>query len=1056
MDTNALLEQLGYKDSPFFLQGKALLDDPGYSHVFRRAQGSDSNEKSCSLIGVYALRQRDPESSNKGTIIPTVYVCKADNEAHAEKIHKRVWNQNVVPYLIVVTRKSFRLYPGFEYDPNLSDDERVLKVAKDANEVLSKFYALTAESIDSGKIWEKERISTERRVDRHLLANLKKLSVVLTDASGDYKLTIEHAHSLIGKYIYLRYLKDRGILSADNFANADVEEGHVFGRGAQKDKLYKLQTFLDGFLNGSVFPLPSRKHIQTKHVGKVASVFIGDDPESGQQVLFDAYDFSYIPIETLSVVYQQFLHEKDDGKQKGAYYTPVHLVNFILDELEAKKSFEEGMKVFDPSCGSGAFLVQCYRRLVEKVLRKEGKLKPTRLRGLLVKHIFGLDADEEACRVAELSLSLTLLDYIEPKDLSTYPTFQLPKLHNKNIFHCEGGFFDEKSLWVESIPKDGYDWIVGNPPWKNVKKKEEEDEEEKLYDRKAIDWIDDNKKMCPVDNYQSAEAFAWKTKELLTEDGQCGLILPAMTLFKKQGDKFRCSFFSQVEVWCIVNFANIRRYLFAGAINPAAAFFFSGKREWDRALHHITTYAPFAVEQAGQLNEKDKSKMMFAVFVNYTSIKELPLRDIVHGASVPWKMAMWGLIRDSRYITTLSERYDDLFSFKERCDLKMHQGPEFRSLPIDVDANARKKFLSNHVYHQEYIGKRYVDVDNIPSECFKLPDTAFETYGEDDTYLRIRGGTAGLKLYEPPHLIISASRKFSVFSDIDFMIPPRQIGIAGDSTQTPLLKALALYLKSELVKYQQWLTSATWGVERDRPNLDDLKKLPVALSSLSEDELTEWAQLHDEIVDAEKAEREAQANESTPLFRSSKRSCSTPLNDLLKRMNNTVYKLLGIGRKQRWLIEDTVNVRMKLNDGVFNAKEAVKAASKKEIVEFARIFQEELDLFLDHDGRRKVHKVKVLYADRSAVMIVDHLKRSTATAPKVVAVEDSKVRQELNDLQARLRETGRNQWMYFTRCLRVYEGRRTYIFKPRERLYWLKSQGLAEADEFIEEKVAQQ
>ncbi len=148
-----------------------------------------------------------------------------------------------------------------------------------------------------------------------------------------------------------------------------------------------------------------------------------------------------------------------------------------------------------------------------------------------------------------------------------------------------------------------------------------------------------------------------------------------------------------------------------------------------------------------------------------------------------------------------------------------------------------------------------------------------------------------------------------------------------------------------------------------------------------------------------------------------------------------------------------LDVRMKLNDGAI-AKEAVKSASKTEIESFALIFQEELDLFLDREGRRKVHKVKVLFAESSVVMIVDHLGRSTATKPKVIQVEDKKVRRELNDLQERLKQPSSSQWLYFTRCLRKYEGSRTYIFKPRERLYWLKSQALADADEFIAEKLA--
>ena len=465
MNSRQVIEKLGYSESPAFLQGERLREHHGYSFFFAQAEKTEKEEH-CNLKGVYTLLY-SPDKLSSSSLTPVVYVCEADNEAGAQVIHERVWNQNIVPFLIVVTPKNIRLYSGFEYDRKQSDEDRVLEVAMNAKEVLDKLSVLKSESIDSGDIWKQRPISLEGRVDRHLLRNLKKLSELLTGPK--YKLPQEHAHTLIGKYIYLKYLRDRDILSNHRLSDAGVCEEDVFSERAQKKKLYQLEDYLDIFLNGSVFPLP-RKNIETEHIKEVAGAFKGGDPESGQQVLFDIYDFSYVPIETLSVVYQQFLHAKGQGRGKGAYYTPVHLVNFILDELEAKNPLKEGMKIFDPSCGSGAFLVQCYRRLVESIVRVEGKLKPTELRKLLVDNIFGLDADEEACLVAELSLSLTLLDYINPPDLSSkkHKGFKLPKLHNKNIFHCEGGFFDDKSLWVKSIPKKGYDWIIGNPPWKNI------------------------------------------------------------------------------------------------------------------------------------------------------------------------------------------------------------------------------------------------------------------------------------------------------------------------------------------------------------------------------------------------------------------------------------------------------------------------------------------------------------------------------------------------------------------------------------------------------------
>ena len=92
----------------------------------------------------------------------------------------------------------------------------------------------------------------------------------------------------------------------------------------------------------------------------------------------------------------------------------------MLEELDSLHPFRRDMKVLDPSCGSGAFLVQCYRRIIEQdeEFAPGQPMQPARLRDLLKSHIFGIDRDGDACRVAELSLSLTLLDYVDPPDLN--------------------------------------------------------------------------------------------------------------------------------------------------------------------------------------------------------------------------------------------------------------------------------------------------------------------------------------------------------------------------------------------------------------------------------------------------------------------------------------------------------------------------------------------------------------------------------------------------------------------------------------------------------------
>jgi hypothetical protein len=540
--------------------------------------------------------------------------------------------------------------------------------------------------------------------------------------------------------------------------------------------------------------------------------------------------------------------------------------------------------------------------------------------------------------------------------------------------------------------------------------------------------------------------------------------MPAMTLFKKQGDKFRAKFFSENETWCIVNFANIRRYLFEGAVNPAAAFFYSGKKDWDKSGHYITIYTPFAVEQSPQLHQKSKTEKMWTIFVDYSTIKEMPLNQISNGSSVIWKMAMWGTHRDRKLLDIVSKNNPTLEEYLSDRNIHISEGSQLRDLrELREQGKIKTKdeeeaFYKEHEYYRTLVGKGKIDQDKLKATlhrqkiALQFPAEASKKIGKDEAYLRKRGGQAGLTVGEPPHIIISASRSYILYSGDYVFVSPRQIGISGELNQSDLLKALTLYLNSDFIRYQQWLTSASWGVERDRVNLDSLKQIPVPFARLSNEDYCELAHLFDEIVKAEKREQESHENDGM-LFSNSKKKSSLPsLDSLIRDMNDRMYEALRIAKKQRGLIEDMLNVRLKLNDGRV-AKEATDPANKKEIADFVRIFQDELDLFLDHSGKTKVHKVKVLYGDSSALMIVDHFTRSAETDAEVTEVEDGRIWQQLEDVGKRLRKE-RSQWMYFTRCLRIYEGRRTYIFKPRQRLYWLKSQALVEADEFIAEKLA--
>ncbi len=1035
MDIKEFFDCLNYSESPYFFEGSRLDGVTSYSHVFRIAR------EKCGLKGVYALDRNPGGVSTGKSIVPLVYVCEAASEEQAIEIHRLVWNQNSVPFLIVVTPKSFRLYPGFKFDTSKQDpdeDQNLLKIARSANEVLEKLSDFTAESINTGTIWQKwqQQVTPDTRVDQNLLKNLDELGEWLRDNG----LPRQTAHSLIGKYVYLRYLRDRDILSDRKLEQWDIDFSSVFGRNATVSGFQILVKKLDQWLNGSIFPVPTdwASSPLDEHIKKVASTFLGDDPASGQMHLdFRAYSFEHIPIETLSMVYQQFLHAEKRGPRQGAYYTPVHLVNFMLDELDSKKSLKKGMKVFDPACGSGAFIVQCFRRLIEKELseRSTSRLKPSELRTLLVDNIFGIDIDEDACAVTELSLVLTLLDYVDPPDLEKagYRRFKLPVLRDKNIFFCKTGFFDNDSIQMEALSDMKFDWIVGNPPWNQLSKKSREPA-----DQSALKWIKNNKKEYPVNKNQIAEAFVWKAAFHLSDDGLTGFLLPGRTLFKihKNAIDFRRRFFSRMDVWCIVNFANLRHLLFKDADNPAAAFFYRALQNSLNKPDSILTYAPFAMNQTSRYEYSNGGKKkLWTVFVNADEMREIPHRDVASGMSFPWKMAMWGTMRDKYLLVSLKQAFVTLSAFVKAHDLDIFEGLQLRSATADEEIE----------HLPEVADKNELDLKALKGcgKIFSFPEKALKIITKSRAYVRKGRGIKPLTICHPPHVIVDANRRFSVFSDQFIAVPPRQIGIAGDRSKTELLKALALYLSSNFVQYQQCLSSSSWGIERGVLSIEDLRSLPVPLDNLSPEEVREWAKLHDEL-----AHRSANYNADEQFFTSAEESAE--LEPLIDKMNGKVNTLLGLSEDEQCLIRDFVMIRMKLNDGAI-PREAVEYASETEIKAYADILKRALDDFLDADIKNQ-HRIAARYSSSMVLLSIEHSENPHSSHVTVTEVVDAELKEELKRLETNL-EFEQGQWIYFQKNLKLFQDRTTYFVKSRQRLGWLQSQAFTDADEFIAEKL---
>ena len=703
MDTAQIL---GYTNSPNYLTA-----EDNFPHAQELGYALRKAKTECGLKGVYVLRLQEAHASP----IPIVYFCQAETEAEARLIHKRVWNQGTVPFVLVQTPAHLRLYSGFRYQtPSASETPNagILKAAVDFNAVMDQLADFQAEAIDDGRLWQTwgDQVTLDTRVDWTLLDNLKALDIYLQEQGVNRDVS----HALIGKFVYFRYLRDRDILSDRKLERWDIQPESVFSRQADLAHFLLLDQKTQDWLNGSIFPvnwdlssylaLP----IETSLFQQVAGVFAGDTVDGQLHLNFEPYDFSFIPIETLSVIYEQFLHLPEAGrsisrgKTAGAYYTPIPLIAFIQEELEKKRPLTKDMKILDPSCGSGAFLVQCYRRLIEKQLReKQNSLQPSELRHILMSQIFGVDRDGDACSIAVLSLLLTLLDYMTPPDLENDPAFTLPNLRNTNIF--EADFFAADSRWTAISETQKFDWVVGNPPWVELKSSRIAEE-----DRPAWQWMQDHAKECPTGGHQIAEAFVWKSLPCLKPDGVAGMVLPAMTLFKKESTAFRQLFFSRARTWCIANFSNMAYVLFSGrAERSALAIFFQphdSPIEQDRD-EFILTYAPLVINQeANRPPRPGRKKNTWNITINASEIQEVSTYQAMTGDMLPWKLAMWGSFRDGKLLERIRRKFPVFRDFAESHNMIAHEGFQLRE-----ESQAREPLESR----PEVAGKKRVDFTKL-------------------------------------------------------------------------------------------------------------------------------------------------------------------------------------------------------------------------------------------------------------------------------------------------------------------------------------------------------
>lgn len=467
--------------------------------------------------------------------------------------HRDAWNCGVAPLLWIVSPQKIELYNTFQR-PDSRDDasSHRLDVFQLLDQELARLDSYAGRlSMVSGHFWAHEtRVRREGRVDLQLLQDLRTVENQL--CSDDNQLPRNVAQGLLGRSIFVRYLTDRGILSSDILKEFGSEQ--LVSVLSTREHAYQLFEWIRTTFNGDLFPITAaeRRNVRSKHLRLVAETLAGVSPATGQGSLWP-YKFDVIPIELISSIYEQFAHSEntDEATTQGLHYTPVSVVNLILDEVT--RDLQPGARVLDLTCGSGVFLVEALRRLV--VLKSNGR-PPSRqlIRKTIKDQIFGVDRSEAAIRVASFSLYLTALE-LDP-DPRPPSALRFEPLIGRNLFAADA-FKLEEHTQARRLCAMKFDAIVGNPPWTYAGSEA------------RPTWRTGNEPPLPPRSQDFA--FVWRSLDFAHPMTRFGLVMRATPFFSsaESSRRARNALFEKLAPIAFVNLSALRNELFPTADYPA-------------------------------------------------------------------------------------------------------------------------------------------------------------------------------------------------------------------------------------------------------------------------------------------------------------------------------------------------------------------------------------------------------------------------------------------------------------------------------------------------------
>ncbi|MCF8304508.1 MAG: N-6 DNA methylase [Bacteroidales bacterium] len=994
--------------------------------------------KSIKPYAIYAVKNNNEVGSH---FVP-VYLF-IDNSEDTKQTLPKLWNFQT-PVVIIDNGNQWLWYSGEFLTEDKSLNELISPVDKSQIKANTEIDHFSFWNIHSGSLWKKfEPYFTEeiKKIDKkklqtYLLQNIEEAIRILTTSNDkiEHKDNRQIANNLIGRLIFVRYLIDRNVKLNFKYIDDNNQRTDFENLIPQRDKLYSLFEFLKSpeKFNGDLFPFHNnsieeeKKLIKDNHLKILHELFLGEKVEEDKKQysltsLFDIYDFNIIPVELISNIYERFIG-KERQRKGGAFYTPPFLVDYVLKHtIELHLEKHSTCKVLDPSCGSGIFLVETLRKIIEKNLKegninklidleKQAKTEEIKLDTLIEENdkklikivednIFGIDKDPNAVTIAIFSIYITILDYKEPREIEN---FKLPELIDKNFFIKN--FFDaELDKIFENIQLD---FILGNPPWGSVKD-----------DPLHKDFVDKNKDI--ISDYQIVQSFTIRVKDFC-KNTECALIIGSKILYNIEANKFREYFINNYKLNRVLELSCVRKQVFSGAVAPSAILFFKYLPELDKSkniIHYISL-------------KPNRFFKLFKIIVvekyDYKKVKQKQFeKDWI------WKVLLYGNFLDYRFF---EEYYDDISNkikiddFVNDNNLTFGAGYKIAQRLAKTPIEKLKKYP---VVKRDDLQPFFINVNNLTSFKSMYPNVKFVD----------RKGT--LAAYKPPHLLIKrgiSKKPVVAFSDFHCVYPNTVFSIAGSINNVKVLKALGALFSTSFYAYLMFFKSSQWGVERNEVYKAD-------------HEATQIINLTSSVIDKlsglfEETEENAK-NDFQQILEQEHIEGLEPTDKIIKaalkkfknyvwsnpkyNLDDYIYEIYDIDKEEQTLIDYALNISIPL----FEQKEhPFKPITKKDkkIENYINVFFEKNQSFLDWKG---VYMTAEVYFDKRNYIIINFKYVKAKPVNKITHPNDKEKQSKfafLSDLFALPENISEN--LFMQKDLRGFEETSFYVIKPNEFKNW--------------------